>query len=129
MNYKNVIRANAELIVTLRQRIGETGAKRDESDEHWQQWLAACSDFRDSYNRLAFLGGVDSARARIRSGDPSAIEYALDFIELRPFFFRSGYMYNDFMRVLRNCPMSETQTKRYNVIREKYDQYRKRRKS
>ena len=127
MSYKNIIRSNTDLIVALRQQIGETGAKRDESEERWQQWVSACSEFRARYSQLAFLGGVETARERLRSGDSASIDYALDFLELRPFFFRSGYMYNDFMRVLRNCPMSDEQTQRYKAIRERYEQYRKQR--
>ena len=124
MSYTVVIRSNASKIVALYQRINDTLPDRDKSVKHRQRWSDACSEFHEQYNELAFLGGVDTARDRLRSGDVSAIDYALDFLEIRPYFFRSGYMYNDFMRVLRNCPLSESHFRRYNAIRERYLKYR-----
>ena len=69
-----------------------------------------------------------TARERLRAGDEQAIEYAIAFLEVRPYFFRPGYMYKDFMRVLRNCPLSVDQRKRYNQVRENYLVYRKKRR-
>lgn len=68
-------------------------------------------------------------RERLRAGEKEAIDYALDFIEVRPYFFRSGYMYQDFLRVLRNCPLSDSQRYRYDQLRARYDEYRKMRMS
>jgi len=127
MSYRNTIRVNASKIVALYQRVNDTLKYRDQSDGHREEWSNACTEFHKQYNQLAFLGGVDTARDRIRSGDSAAINYAIDFLEVRPYFFRSGYMYNDFMRVLRNSPLSDTQLQRYNKIHERYMEYRSKR--
>ena len=87
-------------------------------------WNHACSEFRNNYEALSFPGGTLGAQDRMRSGDNEAIEYAIAFLEVRPYFFRSGYMYQEFMRVLRNCPLSDSQRRRYDRVREKYLVYR-----
>lgn len=108
----------------LYQRIHQTLARRDDGPKQRQEWKDACSEFHTKYESLAFIGGADTARDRLRDGDAVAIEYALDFLEVRPYFFRSGYLYKDLMRVLRNCPLSNAQRIRYDKIRERYNEYR-----
>jgi len=128
MNFKPTIRQNAVKIAELHSRIHETGKLRDERREQEQERADGCSEFHESYSRLAFIGGVETSRDRLRAGDTEAIDYVLDFLEIRPYFFRSGYMYNDFMRVLRNCPLSPGQRGRYDRIYERYLAYRDRRR-
>ena len=122
---KSLIEHNAKTIAELHRRVHDTVRDRDRSDEHRNAWRAACSEFHSRYDALAFVGGVSTARERIRAGDAIAIEYALSFIEVRPYFFRSGYMYNDFLRVLRNAELSPRQRERYNRVYEAYREYRR----
>ena len=105
----------------------DTVRERDRSPIHREIWREACAEFHARYDSLAFVGGASTARSRIRSGDATAIEYALCFIEVRPYFFRSGYMYNDFMRVLRNVELSPRQRDRYNHVHQAYLAYRRNR--
>jgi len=44
---------------------------------------------------LGYQGG--GASRRILYGDPEAMEAAICFLEVRPYFFRSGYMYKDIL--------------------------------
>ena len=127
MSFKSRIQENARAIGQLHRRVHETYARRDYSAECRKLWEDACSEFHEKYDQLAFLSGTIDARERLRDGDTDALEYALDFLEVRPYFFRSGYMYNDFMRVLKNCPLSPSQRKRYDAIRERYMDYRENR--
>lgn len=129
MSFKSQIQQNARVIAKLHQRIQETFAYRDDNDQSRLLWKDACSEFPNKYNELAFPGGISDIRHRLRAGDEEAIEYALDFIEVRPYFFRSGYMYKDFLRVLKNCPLSDGQRKRYDRVRSQYDEYRDQRRS
>lgn len=129
MSFKSQIRQNACAIAQLHQRIHETFAHRDDNDQSRSLWKDACSEFHNKYYELAFPGGTSNIRQRLRTGDEEAIEYAIDFIEVRPCFFRSGYMYKDFMRVLKNCPLSDGQRKRYDRVKSQYDDYRDQRRS
>lgn len=127
MSFKSQIQQNARAISELHERIHQTFARRDDDKQSRELWEDACSEFHGKYAGLAFPGGTSDIRERLRAGDAVAVEYALDFIEVRPYFFRSGYMYKDFMRVLRNCKLSDAQRKRYEQLKAEYDEYRKQR--
>ena len=128
MSYKNVIHQNTLAIAHLYSRIQETLQFRCDGPQQRQAWVNACAEFHEKYDQLAFLGGVNTARDRLRSGESEAIDYALDFLEVRPYFFRSGYLYKDLIRVLRNCPLSQAQRRRYDEIYQRYLDYRDRRR-
>ena len=102
MNLRQQVQSNAAKIVELRRRVLETCIFRDDGAEQKAEWKQASSEFHEHYYDLAFPGGVFGARDRMRAGDEHAIEYAIAFLEVRPFFFRFGYMYQEYMRVLRN---------------------------
>ena len=128
MNLHKQIQSNGSKITQLRLRILETCAFRDEGPREMAEWRQACSEFHEHYQELAFPGGVFDARDRMRAGDEQSIEYAIAFLEVRPYFFRSGYMYQEYMRVLRNCPLSDSQRRRYDEIRARYQIYRETRR-
>ena len=124
MKYHETIESRAVDITRLRNHATAAGVERDVSLEGYKQWQAAWAEFNDRYDDLAFLGGASTAHRRMRCGDAEAIEYALCFIEIRPYFFRSGYMYNHFLRILRNCELTEVQRMRYNNVYARYLEYR-----
>lgn len=123
-----MIQRNAREIAELHRRVHETVRLRNDGPEGREIWKSACEEFRTRYESLAFPGGISGARERLRSGDAIAIEYALCFIEVRPYFFRSGYMYKDFLRVLRNCELTCQQRVRYDRVRDAYLAYRRNRR-
>lgn len=128
MNFKSLIQRNARKIAELHGRVHESVRRRDDGPEEREIWESACAEFHARYGSLAFPGGTLDARERMRSGDAVAIEYAVCFIEVRPYFFRSGYMYNDFLRVLKNCKLTEQQRVRYDRVRDAYLAYRRNRR-
>lgn len=128
MNTKTQVQRNARTIAELYGRVRKTVRERDTSPAHRQAWRDACAEFHARYDTLAFPGGISTARDRMRSGDTAAIEYALCFIEVRPYFFRSGYMYNDLLRILRNCDLTQRQQERYYRVYEAYLEYRRERR-
>ena len=75
---------------------------------------------------LAFPGGEKNARDRIAAGDPEAIEFAICFLELRPYFFRSGYMFNAILRYANRAPLSAKQRARLTVVQDRRDEWRRR---
>jgi hypothetical protein len=122
------IRENAAEIVRLRSRIDETYARRSESPERMREWKEACSEFRARYDRLAFPTGYQGGGAlrRIEYGDPEAMETAVCFLEVRPYFFRSGYMFKDLARKCRKAPLSADQAARLKVIEQRLAEWRER---
>jgi hypothetical protein len=113
---KAEILRNAETVRRLKARIDETFRARDESPANRAEWQKACAEFHDSYDRLAFPGGYDSALDRIAAGDAAALEAALCFVECRPYFFRSGYMFAKLMRKLKRAPLSPAQQARLEAV-------------
>ena len=93
--------------------------RRDESIEERAKWKQACTEYQARYNLLAFPGGYDGALERIAEGDQQTIEAAICFLELRPYFFRSGYMFKDIFRRCKRAPLSEAQAKRFAVVAKK----------
>ena len=124
MKLIQLVQLNAQQIVTLQNRVKGAFALRDNGKEWREIWEEACVEFHSRYDKLAFPGGIEGARERLRAGEEEAIEYALAFLEVRPYFFRSGYMYKDFMRVLKNCPLTDSQAKTYRKIRSRYMDYK-----
>ena len=107
---------NAVEITRLQTRINDKFAQRDRGQEQRNDWSQACDDFHNRYDQLAFPGGYGGALDRIRSGDSETIENALCFLEARPYFFRSGYMYKDILRVTKQASLEGNQAARLQSI-------------
>ena len=103
-------------IARLHARVHETFASLDKSPDKRQEWQRACEIFHSRYNELAFPGGESDAHQRILTGDPEAMEAALCFVELRPYFFRSGYMFEAILRKLKRAPLSQEQLARLLMV-------------
>lgn len=123
-HYDTEIRESERRINFLHSQIHETLKHRDANKHKFREWDAACKEFHSNYDRLAFPGGLEGAYERILSGEPAAVEAALCFIEIRPYFFRSGYMYKDLLRKLAKAPLKGNDLKRFQVIKEAYAEYR-----
>jgi len=126
---KERIRENAAEIVRLHSRIHETVRHRHENPKKRLEWEQACAEFHKRYSNLAFPGGYEGALQRITSGDPSTMEAAICFLECRPYFFRSGYMFKDILRRCRKTPLTSEQTARLKVIEQKLLEWRQRKLS
>ena len=96
---------------------------RDKSEHKYKEWQRACEEFHSRYDSLAFPGGFEGAFERIIGGDNKAMEAALCFVECRPYFFRSGYMFKDILRKLKRAPLDVEQTMRLNQVLEAYARY------
>jgi hypothetical protein len=120
---KASILANAEEICRLNARIHETVRVRFRSVEEGCEWQRACQEFHSRYDELAFPGGYADALQRIAAGEPDAVEAALCFLEVRQYFFRSGYMFKDILRKAKRAPLSKPQSDRLASIVAAYEQY------
>jgi len=118
------IRENAEEIGRLHVRIKETARLRNRSPEDLRNWQQACEAFHARYDELAFPGGYGNALERIAASEPAAVDAALCFLGVRPFFFRSGYMYKDILRKTKRAALNKQQATRLERIVAAYEQYR-----
>ena len=126
---KASILANAQEIQRLNARVKETSKLRNRSSEDHRNWQRACEAFHSNYDVLAFPGGYDNALERIASSQPEAIESALCFLEARPYFFRSGYMFKDILRKTKRAALTKQQAARLGNIVAAYENYRAQRQS
>jgi hypothetical protein len=86
-----IVAANAEALVQLHSRIHETLARRFRSEADRDRWVEACAEFHRRFPELIFPGGLKHWEAFL-SGAPEEIESAITFLEVDPWFFRSGYL-------------------------------------
>ena len=125
---KQTLSTAAAEIRRLRARIHDTFQHRHASQPQKIEWENACAEFHARYDMLAFPGGYDgrqrgkrlpdsnSAIARIAAGNAEAMEAAICFLELRPYFFRSGYMFKQILRKMKRAPLSSQQADRLQIV-------------
>lgn len=65
---------------------------------------------------MAFPGGLEAGLARLKALDPWAIEAAIQFLEVAPWFHRSGYITETIVRRLKKARMSASQRERVAVV-------------
>ncbi|HEY1256452.1 MAG TPA: hypothetical protein VGF01_16870 [Terracidiphilus sp.] len=122
---KETIRKNGAEIMDFINRLKETRKQRELSSEKWSEWQNLYTDFYDHYRSHAFPGGLDGAYQRIVSGDAYAMEAAICFLEIRPYFFRSGYMFKDILRMCKRAPLSPMQKARLEVVKERLSEWKR----
>jgi hypothetical protein len=116
---------NAAEINRLDRRIHETFQLRDQSSAHSDAHSKAADDFHKNYSRLCLPGGPYSDfYARLRAGDPQMMEVALCFLEVRPYFFRSGYHWKAILQKCKHSPKSPEQAERFRLLFERYTIWR-----
>ena len=113
---KATIQRNAGEIVRLHDRVHETVRYRHLNAESREAWKRACAEFHERFDGLAFPGGYGDAANRILAGDAYTIEAALCFLEVRPYFFRSGYMYSALLRKTKRATLDPAQADRLKAI-------------
>ncbi len=123
-HYDEEIKASEKEINRLHKNIHRTFKERHVNKHKLREWRKACEIFHARYSGLAFPGGWAGALTRIEESDQKTIEAALCFVEIRPYFFRSGYMFKDILRKLRRAELSGENLKRYNEVYTKYKNYR-----
>ncbi len=103
--------------------VNETFLLRDKGPSYRKAWQDACSAFHE-YAGDAFAPYRDDLKADLAEGRPEAIEFALSFLECRPYYYRSGYLYRNILRWVKRLPMSQLQAKRRDLILACYAEYR-----
>jgi hypothetical protein len=126
--YSRAIMENTRRINQLKARVDETVKHRDEGQAEKTRWEQACADFHAQYDSLAFPGGLKGAYERIVNGDSEAMEAAICFLEIRPHFFRSGYMFKDILRKAKRAPLSDDQRARLESVSSAFERYKESRR-
>jgi hypothetical protein len=117
---------NAAEINRLHGRIHETVKHRSESKRAEQEWSQACAEFHAKYQKLCFPGGPYlNLYEGILAGDSEMIEVGLCFLEVRPYFFRSGYHWKTILQKCKRAPMSREQSERFARLLEEYNQWKR----
>jgi hypothetical protein len=125
---KQLMLDNAAVLRQLHRRVREAADARSGGPVEVKAWVEAARDYHDRYNDLAMPGGYDSVLQGLETSDSGAIDLALCFVELRPYFFRSGYMYTLLMRRLKKCVMNEEQAMRHARVVERAAAWRRRKR-
>jgi hypothetical protein len=117
---------NAAEINRIHRRIHEAFKRRDESDELRQEWSEACAEAHLRYSELCLPGGwPPDFYDRLKAGDSEMIEVALCFLEVRPYFFRSGYHWKTILQKCKRAPVSREQAERFKTLFENYNEWKR----
>lgn len=94
----------------LHARIRETFEKEPHGSAH----QTACRRFQESFDGLAFPGGLERGLERVKAAEPEAVEAAIAFLQVDPWFHNSGYIKQDLCRALLDVALSQDQEIRIN---------------
>jgi len=111
-----LIAANAAEIKRLHELMHEAARHRNDSPQARTAWQSACAEFHQRYDALAFPGGYEAALAGLVLGNQQVIDATLAFLEVRPYFFRSGYMRKVLLRKIKQVDLTPQQLERLKSI-------------
>lgn len=112
-DYRDVISTNAARLRALHAEIDRTFKTKPHGPAHH----AACAAFHSEFDALAFPGGLEASLSKLNSGDPSVVDIAVQYLEVEPKFFRSGYIAETILRRLKHVDLTSDQvTRLVNVI-------------
>jgi hypothetical protein len=123
-----VIQENAKRIRELHGKVHSTLRGLAYGDSTVAEQEDAAAVFKAEYDTLAFPGGFDAGMRRIEESDCETIEYALAFLEVRPYFYRSQYMRKKIIRLLKHVSLTPRQSTRFKQVLE-FEQSKKERKT
>jgi len=104
----DVFQRNAAELRRLYQRIKDEAARQPAGPGYH----AACAEFHQRYDALAFPGGWRAAQEKLRRGDAETVETAIRFLESDPYFHRSGYMKEKIIPRLKHVALTREQRDR-----------------
>ena len=97
-------------------RIHATCALRERSREDWQAWSKAAEAWHAQLYPTDVLW-TDEFRAALKASSRDAIEQAILYLEVDPWYFRSGYLKDRLIRGLKRANLKEKDRDRLrNVI-------------
>ncbi len=114
-NLRELIRFEGKKLKELHTEIHRLLPGRNRSDGGLQKWSEACRRFH------GYQSGIDEylteeSFSRLKSGNPTMVEFALVFLEEDLRFFRSGYIKEKILEKLKKVPLDYKQTERLRAI-------------
>jgi hypothetical protein len=83
---------------------------------HGPDHHAACREFHDRYDELAFPGGLQSGLRELLSNEKRAVETWIQFLEVDPVFHRSGYIKEKVIQRLKHVTLTREQRARLSEL-------------
>jgi hypothetical protein len=105
MHTQAQIAENAKKLRELSERVHETFRLKPHGKEHH----AACREFDENYDALAFPGGLHDALKRLKEHDVTIIDDIISFLREDPHYFRSGYHKEEMLRRLKSFDLTASQ--------------------
>lgn len=118
MDEKQIIASNADKINQLDKAIKHAYAKAD-----WASHKSATARFHADYPRLFYPGGEERLKA-LRRADEVAVQTALNFLDVDPQYFRSGYIKEYLWRYIVRCWLTAQDIGRLHQIALRYTERR-----
>ena len=97
---------NAEKLNQKYNHIDQTVKDRETNAQAWKD---ACVDFHETYDILAFPGGLAKAIELLKNQDAATISIAIIYLHADPYFHRSGYIKQTIIRLLKKAHLSQEQ--------------------
>lgn len=95
----------------LRAKIEDALPQRAVSEEGFRIWCEAC-DAWHSYESILDTFWKPESLQSLEAGDPELLEIALAFVEVDPYYFRSGYLKKRLFRRLKRLKLSNAHRQR-----------------
>ncbi|MBA3954976.1 hypothetical protein H0X48_06680 [Candidatus Dependentiae bacterium] len=109
----SLILNNAQTITALVTKVNQSYKDKVKHPLTWQQ---ATEQLQSLYDQLAFPGGLEHGLQLLKAQDPNTTQIAIDYLEVNPYFFRSGYIKEKIIRLLKKINVSEQQKKQLQEI-------------
>ena len=114
LRFEPLIRSEERHICRLHDAVHCTFRNRGRTKADELKWKDAAEKFRDYHSPLQEK--MEAIEASGVDGDSLLIEFAIDFLELDPVFFRSGYYKSTLLRKLKQVKLSSSECARLQVI-------------
>ncbi|WP_052573707.1 hypothetical protein [Haloferula sp. BvORR071] len=113
---REIILETERKMTELHRRVHDTHASRHRENTGFKDWRIACQEWH-AYQPATAVLWLPEFHQRLRVGDPEAMEEAILFLELDPWFFGSGYLKERLIRILKSAPLGERECVRLrNVV-------------
>lgn len=112
MSIRTQISENAARLRALYAEIERTFSEESHGAAH----TAACAAYHRDYETLAFPGGLERFRKRLKRMEPTAIEEGIEFLEADPWFNCSGYIKEEIVRRLKQAALTDRQRHRLTYV-------------